>query len=64
MTTLEELNDIAAELPTVILQDINTRLTDWFAGGGSEEDHYVKQQLRFAKNYLKRCEENDNKIHN
>ncbi|ECL0334328.1 DUF6877 family protein [Listeria monocytogenes] len=64
MTTLEELNDIAAELPTIILQDINTRLTDWFAGGGSEEDNYVKQQLRFAKNYLKRCGENDNKIHN
>ncbi|EAC2203458.1 hypothetical protein B9500_10325 [Listeria monocytogenes] len=62
MTTLEELKEIAGKLPTVFLKDINVRLTDWFSTGGKEEDNYVKQQLRFAKNCLKWCEENDDKI--
>lgn len=61
MTTLEELNEIAGKLPTVFLKDINARLIDWFSAGGKEEDNYVKQQLRFAKNCLRWCEENDDK---
>lgn len=47
---IEQINEIAHLLPTPVLQDINKRITDWLAGGGSLEDNYIKQQLRFAHN--------------
>ncbi|MED2983871.1 hypothetical protein P4311_21010 [Bacillus thuringiensis] len=53
MTYLQQINEIASELPLPILQDINNRIRDWIVSGGNEEDEYIGQQLRFAHNYLK-----------
>lgn len=51
---IDELTNIANELPLEVLQDINQRITDWASSGGSLEHPYIEQQLRFAKNYLDR----------
>lgn len=53
MTYLEQINKLASQLPLEVLQDINQRVGDWLATGGNENDPYIGQQLRFAKNYLK-----------
>lgn len=53
VTYLQQINEIASELPLPILQDINNRIRDWIVSGGNEEDEYIGQQLRFAHNYLK-----------
>lgn len=50
---MEELNRLVPKLPTVIVEDINKRVGDWLASGGDEDAPYIKQQVRFAKNYLK-----------
>lgn len=49
---IEPTNEILHLLPVWALHDINKRITDWLAGGGSLEDNYIKQQLRFAENVL------------
>lgn len=54
MTYLEQLNQIASQLPLPVLQDINQRVGDWIACGGNENDEYIGQQLRYAENVLKR----------
>ncbi len=53
MEPMRELNKIAHHLPILVLQDIDKRITDWLASGGTEDDPYIEQQLRFAKNYLR-----------
>lgn len=52
MTPLEEINKLSHLLPFEVLQDIDKRVSDWLAGGGTEDDPYIQQQLRFAKNYI------------
>ena len=49
---LEEITKISSQLPLVVLQDINQRITDWIASGGKETDPYIEQQLRFAKRFV------------
>lgn len=51
-TPLEEINAIAHKLPVIVLQDINSRLTDWLSSGGKDDDPYIHQQLRFAKRFV------------
>jgi hypothetical protein len=51
-TYLEQINDLSHLLPLEILQDINKRVTDWLVSGGNENDPYIEQQLRFAKNFI------------
>ncbi len=53
---IREIAKIAHQLPMVVLQDINKRITDWLASGGKEDDPYIEQQLRFAQNVIKRQE--------
>lgn len=48
-----EINKMADKLPPEVLQDIHARITDWFAGGGSHDDPYVWQQLRYAENIVR-----------
>lgn len=36
------------------LQDIDKRIGDWLAAGGSLEDNYIKQQFRYAECIIKR----------
>jgi len=52
ITDINKLN-----LPMVILLDINQRITDWIASGGSEEDIYIQKQIIYAErvsNYIKK----------
>ena len=33
--------------------DIEKRITDWLASGGKETDPYIKQQVEYAKRFVK-----------
>lgn len=50
---IEKIKKIADKLPLIVLQDINNRCTDWLASGGTPFDPYIKQQLRYAKNFIR-----------
>lgn len=50
---LEEINKIVSQLPLVVLKDIDKRIGDWLASGGKDDDPYIEQQLRFAKQFVK-----------
>ena len=52
-TYLEQLTEKTSQLPLFVLMDINARVGDWLAGGGNENDEYIKQQLVYAKRVLK-----------
>ncbi|TYP68910.1 DUF6877 family protein [Paenibacillus methanolicus] len=52
MSYLQEIIDIAPKLPTPVLDDINRRIGDWLAMGGSENDEYIAQQLRYARRFV------------
>lgn len=49
---LHEISKIAHLLPKMVLEDINKRIGDWLASGGSAYDPYIEQQLRFAKRFI------------
>ena len=49
--TIEDL--LQAKLPVVVIKDIEKRITDWLATGGSEDDPYIRQQFRYAENFLR-----------
>lgn len=53
MKPIQELSRISDELPLEVLSDINRRITDWIASGGSEDDEYIEQQLRYARRFVK-----------
>lgn len=53
MSPMDQILDIASQLPRPVLDDIYRRIGDWLASGGSEDDPYIEQQLRFAKRFLK-----------
>lgn len=50
---------LKAKLPAVVVSDIEKRITDWLVAGGSEDDPYIKQQFRYAENYLRMTRGND-----
>lgn len=52
MSPMDEILKISNELPLHVLEDIDTRIGDWLASGGSEDDPYIEQQLRFARNFV------------
>lgn len=33
-----------------VLMDVNQRISDWRVSGGSDEDLYIEQQVRYAEN--------------
>ncbi len=33
-----------------VLMDVNQRINDWRVSGGSDEDLYIEQQVRYAEN--------------
>lgn len=51
INTFEDL--IKVNLPVEIIKDIEKRVTDWLATGGNEDDPYVRQQLKYAENFLR-----------
>ena len=40
-------------IPEVIALDVMIRINDWLISGGTLEDRYIKQQLKFASNFIK-----------
>lgn len=46
INSVEDL--VRAGLPLRVIHDIDKRITDWLALGGTLEDPYVKQQFRYA----------------
>lgn len=57
INTIEDL--LKARLPAEVIRDIEKRITDWLATGGSEDDPYIKQQFRYAENFLRMTRGND-----
>ncbi|MEK3935950.1 DUF6877 family protein [Sporosarcina sp. FSL W7-1349] len=49
MNPIQEISKLSNQIPIEALQDINSRVTDWIAGGGNHDDPYIHQQLRYAK---------------
>ena len=41
-------------LPISVLEDIDKRIGDWLATGGTLEDDYIKQQFKYAERVLNR----------
>ena len=39
-------------VPEVVALDVMVRIQDWIISGGSLEDEYIKQQLRFASKFI------------
>lgn len=56
INSIEDL--VKAGLPLRVIQDIDKRIGDWLATGGSLEDPYVKQQFRYAENVVNQLNEN------
>lgn len=52
MSALDEINQLSHKLPLLVLDDIHKRLTDHASMGGGEDDYYVHQQLRYARNVI------------
>jgi len=50
INSVEDL--VKAGLPLRVLHDIDKRITDWLASGGTLEDSYVKQQFRYAEKVI------------
>lgn len=50
---MEDLFRYGYLLPHVVLVDIDKRIGDWLASGGSIEDGYIKQQFRYAEKVIK-----------
>ncbi|EPY2286899.1 DUF6877 family protein [Clostridium sporogenes] len=51
---INNISDLAKySIPSVVLEDINKRITDWLAAGGKEDDPYIKQQLRYAEKFVR-----------
>lgn len=57
INTIEDL--LKARLPVEVVRDIEKRITDWLATGGNEDDPYIKQQIRYAENFLRMTRGND-----
>ena len=39
-------------IPVVIALDVMVRINDWLVSGGQLEDSYIKQQLKFASQFI------------
>ena len=50
---IEKITAAAHKLPLEVVKDINERIRDWLASGGSIDDPYIEQQWRFASRFLK-----------
>lgn len=55
-TNEERMNAIVTRMPLVVLQDVEKRITDWLSHGGSYDDPYIEQQIRYMENIAHRIE--------
>lgn len=54
LNSVEDLIRYAHLIPHEVLVDIDKRIGDWLASGGSIDDGYIKQQFRYAEGFLKK----------
>lgn len=47
---LQATSNLPREIALKVLMDVNQRISDWRASGGSDEDAYIDQQIRYAEN--------------
>ena len=40
-------------IPVVIALDVMVRINDWVVSGGQLDDSYIKQQLKYASQFVK-----------
>lgn len=53
MIKINSILDISKyDVPVTVLQDVDKRISDWLSAGGSEEDLYIKQQLKFIEHVI------------
>lgn len=50
--TYEDFAKYIQQLPASVIQDVDKRISDWLAGGGSPDDPYIKQQYRYVENLV------------
>lgn len=48
-TPMQQIEELIAEMPLPVLQDVRQRLDNWMLSGGKDDDPYVEQQLRYMK---------------
>ena len=41
-------------VPEAVALDVMIRINDWITSGGQLDDSYIKQQLKFASQFIKR----------
>lgn len=39
-------------VPSVLLEDVDKRISDWLSMGGSLKDDYIQQQYRYIERYI------------
>ncbi|HFL3696506.1 TPA: DUF6877 family protein [Clostridioides difficile] len=56
INNIQQLNDALNKynIPFSVLNDVDRRITNWFADGGNENDAYIKQQYRYIENFINR----------
>lgn len=54
INTMDDLNVciMNSMLPTIVVEDINKRISDWLSSGGSITDNYIKQQFKYAERII------------
>lgn len=52
INNLEEFNKVKDKIPTLVVEDITSRINDWVLSGGDMEDSYVKKQFIYAERVL------------
>lgn len=53
----QKYREISHQLPDAMIFHINKLIVNWLTSGGKETDLYIEQQLKFARNVIKREEE-------
>ena len=50
VTIAERISALSHKMPIQVLHDVMHRIDSWLSSGGSHEDEYIKQQLRYMEN--------------
>lgn len=52
INTYEDFIKHTHKLPLEVLMDVDKRISDWLATGGTPDDSYIKQQYRYCQNII------------